>query len=252
MKIVISGDSFTYGQGCKDRISFFQKSTNRWIENFNSHHAPPSEYAWSSLLKKQYPEIEIVNVARPGADITYICQSILDHIYDADIVFFGATSLNRMQIQSRKGNAPYSLIFSNYANDNNYRKTKDNDEYTQSIDFFIKNLYLEEYFTTVFVASIWSIYGQCLKRNIPFIWSSYNSNLNSEKQYIKNLIAPLNELDTFRILCITDFVFNHLTPDAGKKNRHEDGHANEYGHEHYFNSEILPVFSKLIESSLKK
>jgi hypothetical protein len=242
MKIVISGDSFTFGHGCKDRVSFTSKKTGEFINNFNPDQGP-SEYSWPSLLQKKYPEHKIINLAFPGVDNTYIFKSIIDHIDGADIVFVGSTSMNRMQIATSDGLNVQSLVFSSY----NTSRSNGKIEYEKAIELFLKHLYTESYFASVFVSTIWAVYGQCLKKNIPFIWSVNIETARAikEKKY-ESLLKSLDQLKTFEIedLCYY-FHFNRLDLELYL---HEDSHANEYGHEYYFNHEILPVFSKLINS----
>ena len=244
MKIVIAGDSFTYGQGCKDRISFYKISTRQWIENF-TWDQPPSEYSWPSLLQKHYPEHEIINLAKPGVDNTYICKSILDHIDTADIVFFASTAMGRMQVASLDGIHTQPLIFAAY--NHCLYTTNSETEYRQAIDLFVKRLYIDNYFAIVLVSTIWCIYGHCLKKNIPFIWSENKPKLKDifyGKKELESLINSIDQLSNCEIPSLNNYSYDFRIVKSIM--HHQDGHANENGHEYYFNNEILPVFSKFI------
>ena len=57
MKIIVLGDSFTFGQGCSD---VQQASDKRWFV--------PSEFGWPSLLGKKHQTFDIVNLSHPVLD----------------------------------------------------------------------------------------------------------------------------------------------------------------------------------------
>jgi len=250
MKIVISGDSFTYGQGCKDRLDFTDPVTGILTSNFKSTESP-SKYCWASLLQNHYPDHQIINVAKPGKDNMYISTSILENLKDADIVYFSGTACNRFQITDITGN-PTSCILGGYSKH----------IHNETVDLFIKHLYLERYFIDVSLSSLLAVYAHCIVKDISFVWSmpflgmsgSYTEDGNQLQEIIKCESIERTELllKNKQIPPLFGYsLFRSLQKDRDKY-LNTCGHANEIGHEYYFNHEILPILSKLIEEKQNK
>jgi len=244
MRIIISGDSFTYGQGCDDRISFTDPVTGKHEENFTGGE-PPSKYCWASLLQEHYPEHEIINLSKPGEDNTNISMSISDNINDADIVFFAGTTFNRLQVSTKFDNRLASWVMGVPLG-----KISFTDDHRKASELFLKYLYAEEYFINVTVAMIWSVYGQCLQKNKQFLWSSAPYGLNGN-DYHRNKVKNhrLMNLDTMLKDTKIPSLFSYFQHEFvnNKPYLHKDSHANNLGHKYYFDHEILPVFKKLIK-----
>lgn len=79
-RLVVFGDSFTYGYGFEDCRTINQ---------------PPSQFVWPSLLGKQL-NVPVVNKAAPGGSNTEILASILSFDFDPDdLVIIGWTFVTR-------------------------------------------------------------------------------------------------------------------------------------------------------------
>ena len=253
MKIIISGDSFTYGQGCKDRIAFTDPVTGTSHRNFAGSD-PPSKYCWASLLQNHYPDHQIINLARPGKDNMYISTSIIENVKDADIVYFLGTACNRLQIMDIYGN-PIGIILGGLGGFEKY-------VHNESVTLFLKHLYLESYFLDISISSLLATYAHCIVKDISFVWSMPYYGITGR---YSNDTFGVNEISKTESIVRTELLLkdNQLPPLFGysffkssKQNQDKyisfDGHANEIGHEYYFNYEILPIFSKLIEEKQNK
>lgn len=250
MKIVISGDSFTYGQGCKDRVDFTDPVTGISHTNYVGTE-PPSKYCWASLLQNHYPDHQLINVAKPGKDNMYISTSIIENLKDAAIVYFSGTACNRLQVIDIFGN-PTQLILGGF----------DKYIHNETVHLFVKHLYLESYFIDISVSALLATYAHCIVKDISFVGSM--PFLGMSGVYTKNQ-NQLTEISKTESIVRTELLLKNkqIPPLFGyslfrslQKNRdkylHDDGHVNEIGHEYYFNHEILPVFSKLIEEKQNK
>ena len=246
MKIVISGDSFTYGQGCKDRVDYTDPVTGIIHSNFVSTD-PPSKYCWASLLQNHYPDHQIINVAKVGKDNMYISTSIIENLKDAAIVYFSGTSFNRLQVMGISGN-PTELILGGF------------DKYThpEAVHLFVKHLYLESYFLDISISALLATYAHCLVKDISFVWSiPYLGMMGSFTKDQSQEIITLESIKRTELLLKDKKIpplYDVFRIKQENKDKYlcTDGHANEIGHEYYFNHEILPIFSKLIEEKQNK
>ena len=104
-QIIIAGDSNTFGLGCSDRLYYYDIQLNQWIGDIDQLSNGPSNFCWASLLQKNFPAIEILNLGIPGNDNLSITTSIANNINDNTVlVMFNGTFLNRIQVASPKKN----------------------------------------------------------------------------------------------------------------------------------------------------
>lgn len=247
MKIVVSGDSFTFGQGCSDKPTVYDPKSKTWRPDHD--YDTTSNYCWASLLQQHYPGSEVVNLAQPGRDNIYISTSIMDNLHDADLVIFPATAFNRMQAANpfdpkRKdtwviGNPIFNAP----------------QEYQDAAKQYIMHLYSEEYLAEITTMAILAVYADCRTRGIPFIWSCCPfGTLSIDEasgiyQHFKRrtMIIENHEIPPlFGYYQHTYFGHDNVPSVEDNPFLHNDGHANDVGHKYYFETEILPAVKKYL------
>lgn len=84
--IIVLGDSFIYGHGCKDRIYHTDEKTGETFGKPENLLGPASEYAWASLLQKDHPNlVDVYNVSLPGLDVLSLVSGLANLLDGTDI-----------------------------------------------------------------------------------------------------------------------------------------------------------------------
>ena len=101
-KIVILGDSFTYGHGCKDRVWFHSKTENKIMGDMAQFKQGPSKFCWPARLAKDFPKTQVINLSMPGLDNQGMLTALLvnpEAYQDADLIIMSTTVADRMLIR---------------------------------------------------------------------------------------------------------------------------------------------------------
>lgn len=258
MKILIVGDSFTYGHGCSDRNYWFSLKENRWFgENFNEFGmAPPSQHCWASLLAQHLPEFEVINLAVPGNNATTMAIETLKKIdKNVKLVIFSGPPSARIEIVSHDGteqNVISWLVTDNSINQE--RQTRNETNHSPILEDVLnaKLAYMKYLHSDVVTANlaITAAHASCyaaLNVGAHFLWSFPNTDvLISDSRYE----AELSGIRKYEIPSANGF-FNPWTL-KGQPYFAEDGHINDLGHRTYFEQILLPrVEATLWPSSSK-
>jgi hypothetical protein len=225
--ILVLGDSFSYGQGCLDRL-----------EHDTFIH-PPSMHSWPSLLAGDLikTDYRIINKSRPGNSIMGMFDNLLDYKEPIDMIIFAVTSFERILIAGQRNpdkvtnwvigvDAPYDPEMITYNTSKEmYRKYLVNDK--------IMHLHKIAYMSAVFnYATKQKI--KCLY-SIPKIYNYDYSSIESDGIQFEHMCdwdAP------------TTYRANKNTYTA------PDGHPNELGHLIYYEHVIKPKVLPYIKENL--
>ena len=115
--------------------------------------------------------------------------------------------------------------------------TNQSKDYATAKEFFIRHLYTSKYFANVSLACVWSIYGLCNKNNIKFAWNYPVGEDANDHGY-------LNSLEFCRHEAISDWIVANR-PSGNKIYEAADGHANNVGHQGYYDKVIRPLFNSM-------
>lgn len=222
--ILILGDSFTYGQGCKDRIYI------------DMNLLPPSEHCWSSLLAKDYPDYEVINLARPGADNTSMSLLAQNNINsDTQLVMFNVTPPGRLPIRNEYGEGLVSWQLSEAINKN----TNPNVGMGVAKQAFLKYMYHEKTLNIISVNAILAAYSAANIMGVKFIMSCpYMYELQNESVAFSEL---RNTHNITNILALTNEMCEGYEMELDHSMIAPDFHANEIGHKHYYDTVIKPA-----------
>ena len=62
-RVIVLGDSFTFGHGCSDRVYYYDEDLKKFIGDIKLvKQCIPSEYCWPSLLQKEFPSLKVYNL----------------------------------------------------------------------------------------------------------------------------------------------------------------------------------------------
>ena len=253
-RIIILGDSYSFGHGCSDRVYFYDHDLKEFVGNIDPFYKMiPSEFCWAALLQKKFPEIEVVNLSQPGhcniGMFRNLCDYYTKHVgSNQDLVMFNGTFPTRIEIGAA-GNIDNTVSWTigwEYMSPDNVNLTYT--EYGTAQKLFTKHLFNDTIAYNTTNASILAAYAFATSQNINFVWNY------PEKNYPRNMKRLLKSIENSKINHIWKYDFEngkyHETTIAEKSEFNQkcyapDYHVNDLGHSIYFEKEILPLINKL-------
>ena len=241
-RIIILGDSFTFGHGCLDRIYYYDEDLKKFVGDITPmEKCIPSEYCWPALLQKDFPNIEVFNLSQPGHSNQGMFRNLLEfyskHAYISDdLIIFNGTFSDRIEIRS----AFDEDTIGSWAMGWEYMSLVENfKEYVSAQKDYIKYLYHEKIGFNLTVSSLLGAYGYATSNNHSFLYST-------------PIISPEMLLHTKKIF--PDRIIPIIWYDFSGKNNYEfnvtcqakDTHINERGHQIYYEKEIKPRIQQFL------
>lgn len=261
-RIIILGDSFTYGHGCSDREYFFDEKVNRWVGDYKEFLSGPSNYAWPSLLQQYFPNLEIINLAYPGRCNQGIFRDLFKFYTnndpcEGDIIIFNGTFTDRIEIASEPSTDPPRVPISwCVAQDPDTDENSKSSEYRLAKKLYLIHLYHDAIGKNLSMTALMGAYGYAIANNIEFYWDwpiilpfpngercagTYD---DSVWETIPKALQDTNieHIMTFDFSGNRNNEFNHSC-------RSPDFHVNDKGHSIYFDKQILPMIERLLNNS---
>jgi hypothetical protein len=218
MKIVVLGDSFTFGQGCSDTPPGFV--------------GRPSAYCWASLIQKEF-SVTVDNRSKPGYSNAAIVESLHQNLTpDIDLIIFCASLPTRIQI---KQNEYVSESMSPF-----WKSNQNDPQIDNAVRLYYKHLYGDRIGYTNTITTVLAAYGAAKLIGADFLWSKpvhVESDSPTPSESISTRVFDyLNETE---FLPATDFNYtkSELAPC---------GHSNDAGQLRYFNEIIVPLLKNKI------
>lgn len=247
-KIIILGDSFTFGHGCSDRIYYFDSNSKKLIGNMDSFLEGPSQYSWPSLLQKTVKG-EVINLAKPGNSNQGMFKDFKKYIEidtfnkngsfsNIDAIFFCGTFIDRLEIANPfDNNDTMSWVMSSIIPEYTF-----NSKHKLAKKQFVSFLYNNEVGVNYTLTALLSVYSLAKANNIKFFYSFPNWSWDELKKH--NEIY--NVLKEHEIPTLTDLDFLECQ-DKEKRDKMiaVDGHANDVGHLSYFKLIIEPLIKSI-------
>lgn len=247
-RIIIVGDSFTFGHGCSDRSYYYDEKTDTFIGDVTHFYVPkPSDFCWASLLQQQHPELEIVNLAKPGLCNQAIFRDILEYFEKNparpdDILMFNGTFSDRLEIALHdKPEVPTSWVIGFDQNSQKHSTV----QYNIAKKMYVTHLYNDAIGYNITMSTLLAAYGFALGSNMKFVWSiPVYDDILTKISINKKIPAPLINMNLQSIMTYDfsdkkDFDFNSSC-------RANDWHVNDKGHSIYFLKEIIPAVQNLL------
>lgn len=251
-KVVVFGDSFNYGHGCKDRNFYYDEKMKRMVGNSFSGELP-SEYCWAALLQNEYPSLTVKNFAIPGNSNPEIFRSFFEYHYanirdtENTLIFFQVTNPDRIQIATHDDDKTTSYVLPMISRGLKVFHKLNQDECEQMSDAiknYIKWMYHPDIGLNQAYMTLLGAYGMAKLSKFNFIWSiaQHTYKINSYK-----FVSDLGDLKNHQIIDIRNIDFSgNLDHDFNVSCRAPDNHVNEKGHEIYYNKIIKPTIQKFL------
>jgi hypothetical protein len=242
-RIILIGDSFTFGHGCSDKVFYYDEDKKEFVGNGMSEEfqQAPSKYCWGSLIQKQFPNIEVVNIAKPGHCHMNMFRDFITLVYETklnsnDLVMLNTTFVDRVEVASHldpEVHVSWQTIHS---------QSTDPADYALAKKMYAKYLYNDTIGCNQSLAAIMGIYGIANSYSANFVWSKpvWPNLFNNQMKFI------LSEIDNKFYQHIFNYDFSRTRDeDFNQQCYMPDRHCNDKGHQLYYDTCILPLLQSL-------
>jgi hypothetical protein len=250
-RIILLGDSYTFGHGCSDRIHYYDFNKKEFVGTMKPEFEKiPSEHCWGSLLQKQFSNIEVINIASPGNSYVGMFRNLVNaqdkfKLNSNDLIMMNGTFPDRIEIDAcHQPGTPvsWSISMADFT-----VGAPSSDRYSQAKRDYVKYLYNDAIGTNQAMASFMGIYGISRLYDTQFLWSRPPPIREAYDLKLENMLTSM--VDKFYPhMYKYDFSgFNSI--NFNEQNCYQpDQHCNDLGHEIYYTKVILPLITKLLGS----
>jgi hypothetical protein len=241
-RVIVLGDSFTFGHGCLDRVYYYDENLKKFVGDVNLiEQCIPSEYCWPALLQKEFPRLKVHNLSQPGHSNQGMFRDLLDFYIKFDynphdLIIFNGTFSDRIEARTMY----QADVVRSWPIGWEYMLSGDSKEYLTAQKYYTKHLYHEKIGINLALSSLFGAYGYAMLNKHSFLYSLPNSpypSVEPNMRCIKNYeIIPIVWYD---FSGENNYEFN-VTCQA------KDTHINEKGHQIYYEKEIKPRIQKMI------
>jgi hypothetical protein len=241
-RIIITGDSFTFGHGCSDRVSYYDPQTRTKIGNDDTWNGVPSSKCWPSLLQQQFPNFEVINLAVSGSDNVGMATRVVDYCAagsndnTTSIVIMQGSWSDRMEIADMNPGRDDCTTHWVMGWDS---EGDSNSKFKQAKADFLKYLYNDKIGINRTTASILAVHSVSILIGANFVWSLPGNDHAAGHEI-------LNQLKSNKISTIHEFDFSGVNDMVSnlKLYRAIDHHTNDLGHAKYLEMVIIPLLQR--------
>lgn len=244
-KVIIVGDSFTFGHGCSDRMFYYDHELKEFVGDWDPvTKISPSNHCWATLLQKEYPNLEVVNLAEPGNCNTAMFRNLTDFITnnsiaEDDIILLNGTNPDRIEISLPGQEIPKSWVLG-WDHQSRWQRST---ELNQAKELYVKHLYNDQVGFNYSLLTLLGSYGYAMTYKTKFAWSFPHHREPQVKDRFPSNLLPQ------RIPHITEFDFSGQEDDEFNLScRSVDFHVNELGHSIYYEKQIKPLIEKFLNT----
>jgi hypothetical protein len=239
-RIILLGDSFTFGHGCSDKVYYYDPVTKQHVGEKMSpkFEATVSEYCWGSLLQKRFPHIEVMNIAKPGHCFLGMFRDLINlqqyvELTPDDLVLLNGSFVDRTEIAH-----PTELdrvISWSIGND---PELNTGPQFNEPVFIDAKRVYTKYLYNTKigynqFLASVMGMYGICKLYDSQFAFSVPKNVMLTQ--------TLTKDLRTLKFPHMYEYDFSGNNDSAFNDTCYlPDRHCNNLGHEIYLEKVVLP------------
>ena len=261
-RIIIAGDSFTFGHGCSDREFYYDYKTKSWIGTMLAIFDKPSIHSWASLLQEDYPEIEVVNLAKPGRCNQHIFRDLMEYYTNEpfrtdDIVIFSGTFADRIEISSGSytvpPNIPMSWCLAQHPDTES--DIMADPDYTLAKKLYVTQLYDDTIGINMSASALMGAYGYAKSSGAEFLWSlPIIPSPPGVERWPGTMDIPIwktipKSFKETNLKIISDFDFSgNNDVEFNLSCRAPDNYINDKGHSIYYEKQIKPVLEKFLNT----
>jgi len=242
-RVIVLGDSYTFGHGCLDRIYYYDEDLKEFVgDRTPMEQCIPSEYCWSALLQKEFPDIKVHNLSQPGHCNQGMFRDLLDFYIKNDfklndLIIFNGTFSDRVEVRTMyhlDKVGPWAIGWEYMTGGQDFK------EYISAQKAYTKYLYHEKIGFNLTSSSLLGAHSYSTLNGHDFLYSLPHSNNPSLEPNIRCV-------NKYEIPCLfgydfsgkNDYPFN-VTCQA------KDTHTNEKGHQIYYEKEIKPRIQQML------
>lgn len=243
-KVIVLGDSYTFGHGCSDREFHYDEATKSFIGDETPFiQNIPSLYCWASLLQHQFSNIEVINLGRPANCSQGIFRNLIEYHSENplnvdDIVIFNGTFPSRIEVAlgaRPEVTTPWVMGWDHHS------QIESEIPYNMAKKMYITHLFNDDIGYNLSMTALLATYAFATINNLKFIWC------------IPTQAYPISFLK--KLLCIGKLQIPHISKyDFSEHNDYNfnktcyapDHHVNDKGHLIYFEKEIIPLMQRLL------
>lgn len=255
-RVIILGDSYTYGHGCSDRVYYYDENTKSFVGNIQlMYDGVPSEYCWASLLQQKFPELEVINLAMPGHSNQSMLRDLISFyekhtLLDTDLIIFNGSFHSRMEVA---GITSFEQCVSwtigwDYMSPESTAHELQYPEYAKAKKSFVKYLLNDKIALQNSLAAMLAAHAFATGFKLKYMWNYPEHAYTNDAKFI---LRSINDTRNYSIVAY-DFTEgkNHGTEKNLAPRNQEyyspDFHVNDLGHKTYFEKEILPRINKIL------
>jgi len=241
-RVIVLGDSYTFGHGCLDRIFYYDEDLKEFVgDRTPMEQCIPSEHCWAALLQKEFPNLTVHNLSQPGHCNQGMFRDLLDFYvkYDYnlnDLIIFNGTFSDRIEVRTMYHEdevGPWAIGWE-------YMTNGDYKEYISAQKYYTKYLYHEKIGHNLTMSSLLGAYTYSTLNKHKFLFSLPDSDHPSVRPNIRCIDdCEMPKIFAYDFSGENDYQFN-VTCQA------KDTHTNEKGHQIYYEKEIKPRIQKMI------
>lgn len=245
--IIIVGDSYAFGHGCSDRESYIDPITKKHVGSMELLNGPPSGNCWGSLIQRDYPDFNVINLSYSGDSNTRMIQRLFTQveITKPDLIIFSGTGVFRMATANWHG--PKGEPLANWVLNDQYSNVPG--YIAKARESFVRYLFSPAVFISNSMMAVYAAYGIAKHYGAKIMWSLPVGDYCYKPEYdVSGLDEFSQELD-FNLSAISNCRYTpHLEfmSKVGTDGRAIDGHFNDYGHYIYYRDVILPKLKETI------
>ena len=238
-KIIIVGDSYTFGHGCVDRIHYYDAIQNKWVGDQDLNKRGPSEFCWASLARRDFTNFKFFNLSQPGNSNDNMFKALSDVIdNDVALIIFAGTFANRILIKDSNSDSIVPWIvgmqwLSTYPQPKEYGNAKES---------FVKHLYQDSMGDNSAAMACIAAWGLSIANQTKFIWA-----IPQREPVLEHNLLSTIQMQNLQFPSIARYPFFEkfdLKPNT--MYLAADGHVNDYGHNLYYETEIKPLLTRLL------
>lgn len=239
MKILVLGDSITFGHGCKDRMFYWDDSTKRYIGDADSFQYGPSDFCWASLLKSS--TCSVTNLSRSGNNNTNIAWQALEAVSTGekyDFIFAHFSYDDRIEFAHPDHPDNNELIsISPLHTPDIYKRI--NSDWDKASESYRNNLFHPGWGVKLTHMAIHAVANIAQLNGARYYWSAPEFNATHSSSLLGKDIRNLQLTSIIEKFDVWD-----PTTATSRKNSPYvavDGHPSELAHQEYCNQVIKPL-----------